>query len=360
MELSKEKPDSALVITVFILSIFGLLMVYNASTVEAFRDFGDKYYFLKNQLVWMMVGWLGLGVFSFFNYRIFEKIALPLLLVNIILLVLVLIPGLSPEIKGAHRWLDLGLFYFQPTETLKTALVIYLASWLVKEQKLPAFLLLIGLILGLIMLQPDLGTAIVVMGSAFIVYYLSGTKILRLFLLSTFLVCLGFVLIWISPYRRTRMKTFLDPTSDPLGSSYHIRQVLISLGSGGLTGIGLGQSRQKYQYLPEATTDSIFAVVAEETGFLGGSLLLGTFLFLIQRGFAIARRAEDQFGKLMAAGISSWLAIQVFINLAAMVALVPLTGIPLPLISYGGSSLVITLISIGILLNISKYNKKEE
>lgn len=360
MELSKEKPDSALVITVFILSIFGLLMVYNASTVEAFRDFGDKYYFLKNQLVWMMVGWLGLGVFSFFNYRIFEKIALPLLLVNIILLVLVLIPGLSPEIKGAHRWLDLGLFYFQPTETLKTALVIYLASWLVKEQKLPAFLLLIGLILGLIMLQPDLGTAIVVMGSAFIVYYLSGTKILRLFLLSTFLVCLGFVLIWVSPYRRTRMKTFLDPTSDPLGSSYHIRQVLISLGSGGLTGIGLGQSRQKYQYLPEATTDSIFAVVAEETGFLGGSLLLGTFLFLIQRGFAIARRAEDQFGKLMAAGISSWLAIQVFINLAAMVALVPLTGIPLPLISYGGSSLVITLISIGILLNISKYNKKEE
>ena len=357
MKLSKEKPDSVLVITVLLLSIFGLLMVYNASTVEAFRDFGDKYYFLKNQLVWMMVGWLGLGVFSFFNYRIFEKIALPLLLVNIILLVLVLIPGLSPEIKGAHRWLDLGLFYFQPTETLKTALVIYLASWLVKEQKLSAFLLLISLILGLIMLQPDLGTAIVVMGSAFIVYYLSGTRVIRLFLLSTFLVCLGFVLIWISPYRRTRMKTFLDPTSDPLGSSYHIRQVLISLGSGGLTGIGLGQSRQKYQYLPEATTDSIFAVVAEETGFLGGSLLLGTFLFLIQRGFAIAQRAEDQFGKLMAAGISSWLAIQVFINLAAMVALVPLTGIPLPFISYGGSALIAELAGLGILLNISKNNQ---
>ena len=360
MKLNREKTDSVLVTTVFLLSIFGLLMVYNASTVEAFRDFGDKYYFLKNQLVWMVVGWFGLGVFSFLNYRIFEKIALPLLLINIILLILVLIPGLSPEIKGAHRWLDLGLFYFQPTETLKTALVIYLASWLGKEQKLPIFLFLIGLILGLIMLQPDLGTAIVVMGSAFIVYYLSGTKVLRLFLLSTFLVCLGFVLIWMSPYRRTRMKTFLDPTSDPLGSSYHIRQVLISLGSGGLTGIGLGQSRQKYQYLPEATTDSIFAVVAEETGFLGASLLLGTFLFLIQRGFAIAQQAEDQFGKLMAAGISSWLAIQVFINLAAMGALVPLTGIPLPLISYGGSSLIITLISVGILLNISRYNKGEE
>lgn len=354
----KTRPDSVLVLTVFLLSLFGLLMVYNASTVEAFREFGDKYYFLKNQLLWMAAGWLGLILFSLINYHLFEKLALPLLLINLFFLILVLIPGLAVEIKGAKRWLNLGFFSFQPTETLKTVLVLYLASWFSRPPKLLAFLLLIGVILGLVMLQPDLGTAIVITGSAFLVYYLSGTQVLRLFLLSFFMVLLGFALIWTSSYRRARLKTFLDPTSDPLGSSYHIRQVLISLGSGGLTGIGLGQSRQKYQYLPEATTDSIFAVVAEESGFFGASLLLGAFLVLIQRGFMIAWKAKDEFGRLVASGITSWLAIQAFVNLAAMVALVPLTGIPLPLISYGGSSLVITLISLGILLNISRYNQE--
>lgn len=357
--LFKGKLDSALLLSTFLLSLFGLLMVYNASTVEAFRDFNDKYYFLKNQLVWMIVGWIGLFFFSFFNYHIFAKLSFPLLLLNLVLLVLILIPGVGSEVKGAKRWLDLGFFSIQPSETLKTILVFYLASWLGQKPNLLAFLVLIGFILGLIIMQPDLGTAVVILGSAFIIYYLTGTKIFKLLVLSLIMIALGGILIWSSPYRRARLNTFFNPTSDPLGSSYHIRQVLISLGSGGLTGLGLGQSRQKYQYLPEATTDSIFAVMAEETGFLGASLLVVFFLFLVRRCFKVALNAKDEFGKLVAAGITSWLAIQIFVNLAAMVVLVPLTGIPLPLISYGGSSLVITLSSLGIILNIERYNQSD-
>ena len=355
--LFQTKPDRLLLGVVFLLSLFGLLMVYNASTVEAFRDFGDKYYFVKNQLVWALGGWFTLLLFSFLDYHIFKKAALIALIFNMLLLFLVLIPGMSTQIKGARRWLNLGVVNFQPTETLKTILAIYLASWLEGERQMVAFLLLIGVILGLVMLQPDLGTAIVLIGSAFLVYYLSGAPVFKLFFLNLLLVSLGIALILISPYRRSRLETFFDPTADPLGSAYHIRQVLVALGSGGWTGVGLGQSRQKYQYLPEATTDSIFAVVAEETGFLGGAVLIGAFVVLIQRGLAIAQAAKDNFGRLLAGGITAWLAIQILVNLAAMVALLPLTGIPLPLFSYGGSSLVVTLASIGILLSISRYNR---
>lgn len=339
------------------LSLFGLLMVYNASTVEAFRDFADKYYFLKNQLVWLAVGWFGLILVSFLDYHWLKRLALPLFFLNLALLALVLIPGIGTQIKGARRWLSFGGFVLQPTEVIKTVLVVYLAVWFEEKRRLWSFLLLIGFVLGLVMLQPDLGTAIVIVGSAFLVYYLSGAEIFRLLLVGILMFALGALLIWTSPYRRERLKTFLDPTSDPLGSSYHIRQVLIALGSGGISGVGLGQSRQKYQYLPEATTDSIFAVVAEETGFVGAAVLIGAFLVLLSRGFRIAQKAGDMFGRLVAAGITSWLGLQTLVNLAAMVALVPLTGIPLPLISYGGSSLVVSLVSIGILLGISRYHK---
>lgn len=354
----KGKPDRWLFGLTLLLSLFGLLMVYNASTVEAFRDFGDPYHFLKNQAVWLGVGWLGLTVTSFLNYRIFKQLALPLLVLNLFLLVLVLIPGIGVEIKGARRWLNLGFLMFQPTETLKTTFILYLAVWLKEKRSLLSFLALVGLVLGLVILQPDLGTAIVIVGSAFLVYYLSGAQVFRLFLVSLLLFAVGIGLIWLSPYRRARLLTFLNPAADPLGSSYHVRQVLLALGSGGLTGVGLGQSRQKYQYLPEATTDSIFAVVAEEIGFIGGVVVIGAFLLLIYRGLMVAARAQDEFGRLASAGIISWLAIQTLVNLAAMVALVPLTGIPLPLISYGGSSLIVTLVSLGLLISISRYNKK--
>lgn len=354
----RGKPDMVIIFLVAGLSLLGLLMVYNASTVEAFRDFADKYYFLKNQFAWMIIGWLLLWLVSFFDYHWFGKLALPLFIANVLLLILVLVPGLGLAIKGARRWINLGSFVFQPTETLKIALVLYLSVWLGKSRSLLSFLLLIGFILGLIILQPDLGTAVIVVATAFLVYYFSGAKILPILAVSLLFLAIGISLVLVSPYRRQRLKTFLNPAADPLGSSYHIRQALIALGSGGFFGVGLGKSRQKYQYLPEATTDSIFAVIGEETGLFGTSFLLGAFMVLIYRGINIAQKAVDPLGRLIAGGLISWLAIQVFMNISAMVALVPLTGIPLPLISYGGSSLLVTLVSFGILLSVSRYNHK--
>jgi cell division protein FtsW len=354
---AKGSPDRWVLGLALALSAFGLLMVYNASTIEAFRDFGDPYYYVKNQAVWLGIGWLGLLLASFLDYRVLKTLALPLFAFNILLLLLVLVPGIGVEIKGARRWLELGPVMFQPTEILKTSLVLYLAVWLEEKRNLVSFLALIGVVLALVMAQPDLGTAVVIVGSAFLVYYLSGAPVFRLLLISLLLGAVGFGLIWLSPYRQARLLTFLDPTADPLGSSYHVRQVLLSLGSGGLTGVGLGQSRQKYQYLPEATTDSIFAVVAEEIGFAGAIVMIAGFVILVYRGLLVAGRSDDPFGQLLAAGITAWVAVQTLVNLAAMVALVPLTGIPLPLISYGGSSLVVTLVSLGVLISVSRYNR---
>lgn len=351
---TKKKADVMIVGLTFALTFFGLLMVYNASVIEAFRDFNDKFYYLKLQLIWALVGFIGLGIFSHLDYHLLKKAALPLFIANLILLILVLIPGIGLKTKGARRWFDFGPFTFQPTESLKTTLSLYFATWLSQKRPFLPFLLLIVVILGLIVAQPDLGTAIVIVGASFLIYYVSGAKVLPFLGISFLAFLLGVSLILVSPYRKARLLTFFDPTQDPLGSSYHIRQVLLALGSGGIWGRGLGQSRQKYQYLPEATADSIFAVVAEEVGFLGGSVLIFTFLFLIWRGLYIAQRAPDIFGRLLATGITSWLTLQIFVNLAAMVALIPLTGVPLPFISYGGSSLIITLVSMGILLNISR------
>lgn len=354
---TQEKADASLLALTFILTTFGLLMVYNASIVEAFRDFGDKFYYLKFQLVWVLVGLVGLFIFSCLDYHILRKVALPMFVLNLVLLILVLIPGIGLKTKGARRWFDFGPFTFQPTESLKTVLSLYLASWLSHKRSFSSFLLVIGITFGLIVAQPDLGTAVIIIGASFLIYYVSGARVLPFLGVSFLAFSVGLGLVLISPYRKARLLTFFDPTGDPLGSSYHIRQTLLAIGSGGLWGRGLGQSRQKYQYLPEATADSIFAVVAEEAGFVGGAALILAFSLLIWRGLHAAQRAPDIFGRLLATGIVSWLTIQIFVNLASMVALAPLTGIPLPFISYGGSSLVITLTSIGILLNISRQSQ---
>jgi len=274
--------------------------------------------------------------------------------VTLLSLVLVLIPSLGTQIMGARRWLAIGGFGFQPAELIKLTFVLYLAALLSKKKQLWPFLLLLGMILLLIMLEPDLGTAVVVTATGMVVYFASGGPIWQMGLISLTGLLAGVGLIFSSSYRKERLLTFLNPTRDPLGASYHIRQILIALGSGGLFGVGLGQSRQKYEYLPATTTDSIFAVIAEEVGFIGGSLVILAFLVLIWRGMKIAREAPDEFSSLLATGITAWIGLQALVNLAAMVALVPLTGVPLPFISYGGSSLVIALVGVGILLNISK------
>lgn len=340
---------------VIALTLVGLLMVYDASVIEAYRDFSDKYYFAKLQAMWALVGFVSLVGASLVPLSLIKKLTLPFFALSIFLLIIVLIPGIGSEVQGARRWISLGTFTLQPSEVVKLGFILYLATWLEKKQRFWPFVVLSGLILTLMMAQPDLGTAIVLMGTGLVMYFLSGAPALTLFALVTGGALAGLALILTSPYRKERLLTFLNPTSDPLGASYHIRQVLIALGSGGLLGLGVGRSRQKYEYLPEATTDSIFAVLAEEVGFVGSVVVIALFLWLIYRGFSIARAAKTPFNQLLAAGITAWIGSQALLNLAAMVALVPLTGIPLPFISYGGSSLVTVLTATGILLNISRH-----
>lgn len=355
LKKASNRPDYLLVALVLGLTVFGLVMVANASVVEAMRDFGNELYYARLQFQWAMIGVLAFLIFQKLNYRRLKAFAVPLLVFTLVCLVALVIPGFSVRVLGAKRWLAIGPFKFQPGELAKFSFILWAAAFLSNKRKLLPFAALLGLIIGLIMLEPDLGTTIVLAASSFCVYFGSGAPLWQMLLAVAVALASGVGLIVSSSYRLKRVMTFLDPTADPLGSSYHIRQVLIALGSGGLFGVGLGQSRQKYEYLPAVTTDSIFAVIAEEIGFVGGMLVLICFLILIWRGLRIAKQAPDNFGRLLALGITSWIGIQALINLAAMVALVPLTGIPLPFISYGGSSLVLALTGMGILTNISKH-----
>ena len=354
--MKSKKPNLTLLLLTLGLSLFGLVMVYNASVVEAFSLFSDKYHFLKLQAFWLGLGLIVMFSLTFIPLSWIKKIAPATLLTNIILLILVLIPGLSNQSYGARRWISLFGFNLQPTELIKLSLTLYLASWLEKDKPFWPYLVILTVILGLVMLQPDLGTSIVIILTAVLVYYISGAKLLYLLLLGFLGSLSGLGLIMISPYRKARLLTFLNPSSDPLGSSYHIRQALIAIGSGGFWGLGLGQSRQKYQFLPQVSTDSIFAIISEELGFFGSSLLIFTLFFFIYKAFQIARLAPDNFTKLLATGIATWIGVQVIINLSAMLALLPLTGVPLPFISYGGSSLIVLFMGVGLLLNISRFS----
>jgi len=360
LRLSQQKADWFLLLLVLGLTVFGLVMVANASVVEAYRDFGDKLYYFKLQLQWAGLGLLGFILASFFDYKKLRHLAIPLLIFALASLALVLLPGMGTKVMGAQRWLNLGAFRFQPAELAKMAFVLYLAAFMSQKKSLWPFLILLSVLIGLIILEPDLGTAVIIAATGLVVYFASGAPILWLAGLGVFGFLAGLGLIFSSNYRKERVLTFLNPSRDPLGASYHIRQILLALGSGGWLGLGLGQSRQKYEYLPAAATDSIFAIIAEELGFVGASFLMLVFLLLIWRGFKIAKEAPDKFGQLLATGIIAWIGFQILINLSAIVAIVPLTGVPLPFISYGGSSLVLIMTASGILINISKQRRVEK
>lgn len=351
-----KRTDMLLPGSVAVLSVFGLFMIYDASSVIAFRDFSDKYHYFTEQLVWMVLGFLALSFFSFFDYRRLFNLSLFILLSAIFFLVLVFIPGLSVSALGARRWVDFGSFSFQPAEYVKLSLAIYLSAWFSQKEKgrLLAFSLLLGLVLFLVMMQPDMGTASIILFEALILYFLSGGNIMHFLLMVPFVCVIGYFFIALEPYRAARLTSFINLGKSLEGASYHVKQILIALGSGGLIGVGAGNSLQKYEYLPENVTDSIFAIIAEEFGFFGSFVLIFLFCIVIWRGFIIAGKARDVFGKLLAGGITGFLGIQMFINLAAMTALLPLTGVPLPFISYGGSALIVDLASVGILLNIAR------
>jgi len=365
MVKARSAPDIWLLISILLILGIGLMMVYSASAVKGFHEFGDPFYFLKRQAIFAGLGLVSMLFLSRINYTLWKKLAPILLLVCFGLLLLVLIPGIGDVRGGARSWLGIGSFGIQPSEFMKLAMVIFLAKWLsIEQQKITQFtkglmppLALVFVAFGLIMLQPDLGTGAVMVGASIILIFTAGARLIHLGGLAMIGV-VGFVgLIIAAPYRLKRITSFLDPWADPLGGGYQIIQSLFAIGPGGLVGLGLGASRQKFSYLPEPQTDFIFSILAEELGFIGGATLILLFLIVVWRGVRTAISAPDTFGSLLAIGITSIIGVQVLINIGVVIGMMPVTGITLPLVSYGGSSLTLLLTAFGILLNISRYSR---
>lgn len=356
--LKKPTTSRFFLYIITLLSILGLLVLFDASAPLALNRFGDKFLFVRQQALFYCVGFAGMLIVSKINYKYFEKYAVFLFAFTVFLLILVLIPGIGNKALGARRWIDLGFFSLQPSELAKLTISIYLAKVASKNKTLFSYLIPLGLTLLLIILEPDLGTAIIVALIALVQIFISGINLFYFGGISLFGVISALLLILFSPYRRERLLTYFEMSRDPLGASYHIRQVLYSLGMGGVWGVGLGRSRQKYLYLPEVATDSIFAVVAEESGFLGSMVVILLFALLIFTGIKIVKAAPDTFSKILSGGIIAWIGGQAFLNFSSMLAIFPLTGVPLPFFSYGGSSLLTIFIGLGILLNISKHGKQ--
>lgn len=355
LKSQRKKLDLPLLIVTGVLVAFGLLMVYDASVVQGMKDFNDSFYYIRQQLLWVSLGVASLFFFARLNYTRFKLFASPIFFGSLILLLSVFIPGLGVSGGGAHRWLKIGFLTIQPGEIIKLAGMIYLAALFEKRTKfIPFIAIILGVSFIMAVLQKDLGSTFVFVTATSLLYFAAGGPI-RHFLVAIPAGILGLViLILSSSYRSKRILAFLDPFSDPQGFTYHIFQVLIALGSGGLFGLGFGQSRQKFEYIPEVSTDSIFGIIGEELGFVGGMIVIALFAILIFRGLKIAQNCPDNFGRMLAYGLTFWLGIQVIINISSMIALLPLTGVPLPFISYGGSALVANLTAVGILLNISK------
>lgn len=339
-----------------ILSLIGLVFIFEASAVRASSYYFDSLFFLKHQFFWLLIGILVMIFFSFFHYKNLYFFSFLSLVISIFLLMIVLIPGIGFEAGGARRWLDFGFFNLQPTELTKFSIIIYLASWFSHKEKrrFLSFLTLVGFLVFLIILQPDMGTAIIVFSLSILIYYLAGMNLFNLFIFLPIAVVGFFILIKAAPYRLNRLLAYFNPSLDPQGIGYHINQIFISLSNGGFFGQGIGFSKQKYLFLPEAHTDSIFAIIAEEVGFLGSLFLIFLYFVFIYKIYHLIRLTHDKQGKLLASGIFAFFNLQIIINLAAMVGLFPLTGVPLPFLSYGGSNLIVSYALVGILLNIEK------
>jgi cell division protein FtsW len=376
-----KKPDYVLLGIVLALIVLGILILASVSASFSQERYGTTYYFLNHQVLFGLIPGFLLSFLVFkIKLNFLKKWAPILLLVNLIFLVMVFLPIVGSAPGGAARWVSLGPFSFQPSEFLKLSFILYLAAWLTSrtskegrsqkallsshsyksemkgvQRTFIAFLLVVGIISLLLILQPDISTLGVVVVSATLMYFLANTPLWH----SILIVLIGggglLALIKLAPYRFNRLLVFLNPELDPMGIGYQIKQALITVGSGGLFGLGLGMSQQRFStFLPQSMSDSIFAIFAEETGFAGAAILILIFLLLLWRGFRIAKMKEDKFSQLTALGITIWLCLQGFINIGAMIGILPLTGIPLPFISYGGSALVAELTGAGILLNISK------
>ena len=360
-----KKLDTPLLIGVILISLLGLLMIYSSSYVWAEYKFNDPYKFIKTQSFFLLIGYILMLIISKIDYTKYQSKSNLIFLGCFILLILVLIPGIGTVRNGSRSWFGIGGFGIQPSEFTKLGLIIFTSKYLSQNEKqlkdikkgvLPILLVLL-LVFGLIMLQPDFGTGVIIVVTIIVLLFISGVP-MNFFIKIGILGLLGIVaLIIVAPYRMKRIVSFLNPWSDPLGSGFQIIQSLYAIGPSGLLGKGLGNSIQKHFYLPEPQTDFIFAIISEELGILGIILVASLFILIIYRGFSISIKCNDKFGKYISFGITFGLAFQALLNLMVVVGLIPVTGVTLPFLSYGGSSLLITLISIGILLNISKSKK---
>lgn len=361
--MRRNPPDPILFLVIVALLIIGLVAVFSASAPESLRvtKGANPFYYGLRQLNFAVVGLLMMWLAMKFPYNNWKRFTLWVLLSSVVLLVVVLF--LTEDIKGAHRWIDLGFFNLQPSEYAKLGTILVLAHYLSEiKSGITNFTLGVAIpfifvtfICMLILLEPDLGTAIVVFASFMIMIFVAGSKLSHLAGLTVFGSFMATVLVLIEPYRFKRIIAFLDPWQDPKGDGWQIIQSLYALGSGGPLGMGMGMSRQKFNYLPEAHTDYIFSILGEELGLIGTLTVIILFFCLAWRGFKIAISAKDLYGKILAAGITSYLVFQALLNIGVVTSSLPVTGITLPFFSYGGSSLLVSLLSVGILLNISKH-----
>ena len=363
--LKGRRPDMVLLGAILALLGIGIVMVYSSSAVKGYIQYDDPYHFLKAEIVWVVLGLAGMAVSFRIDVRFLRQWAKPALYLAIVLLLLVKVPGIGRKVNGADRWIGVGPLSIQPSEVIKLAMVLVMAHIMaLKPQQIQLFrkgllpvLALLGLVAGLIMLQPDLGTTLSIAGTTFFMLIAAGARVRHLVALGATGLGLVVAAIAAAPYRMRRILAFLDPWADPSGKGYQTIQALLALGPGGLFGLGLGQSRQKFLYLPENHTDFIFAMIGEELGFIGAALVVLLFFLVAWRGFRTAMEAPDVFSGLLAVGITSLVSIQAMINMGVVSGVLPVTGITLPFLSYGGTSLVFTMLAVGVLLNISAQAK---
>lgn len=362
---SEKSGDFSLLAITGLLLAFGLVVLFSASSAAAYVKFGDSYYIIRHQIYGLAVGMLLFYFFSKINYHIWKKNAALLLVFSIGLLTLVFIPGIRGEWGSARSWIEVFGLSLQPSEFVKLFFLMYLAAWLEKRKSqlgdpsagLRPFLFVLGIIIVLMLLQPDIGTLAIITATSLLVYYIAGGKLTHIIMIVLIgMMGLG-LMVQVKSYQKDRFRCLIDPGFDTQKTCYQVNQALIAVGSGGLWGRGLGASRQKFMYLPEVWGDSIFAVIAEELGFFSCIFIVILYIALFLRGFAIARNSQDDFGKILSIGIVSWITFQSFINIGGIINLIPMTGVPLPLISYGGSSVMASMAAIGVLFNISKYQK---
>ena len=366
MRTSATSIDKWLLASVLVLCAFGLIMVFSSSEVQGYVDHNNASYYFQHQIVWLAIGFVGALLALGLDYHRLRALAPAGAAVALLLLVLVLIPHIGVTRNGARRWFSFGQVTLQPAEIAKIVLIVYLARWLEKSgtrirgfrDGLLPFLLMFGLIVGLVLLEKDLGTAMVMAVIALAMFLVAGARASHV--IGSLALAVGgmWLLIRLEPYRFSRMSAFLNPWADSLNTGFQSVQSVLALGSGGLFGVGLGNSIQKYQWLPEAHTDFIFAIIGEEVGLVGTLFVLALFCLLAYRGYRAALRAPDTFGLLLATGITTWLIFQAFVNMAAVTLTLPTTGIPLPFVSFGGSSLSVSLAAVGLLLNISAQGVK--